>query len=73
MLYKTLGYFFKNICLIAFNRKFEILNLDKSLKYNLSNIFDNQSNIYFDAVHFNKYGSEIIGKELRKILDFKKN
>lgn len=51
----------------------EILNLDRSVKYNLSNIFDNQSNIYIDYVHFNKYGSEIIGKELRKILDFEKN
>ena len=51
----------------------EILNFDSSATYNLSNIFDNQSNIYIDYVHFNKYGSEIIGKELRKILDFKKN
>ena len=51
----------------------EILNLDRSVKYSLTNIFDNQSNIYFDFVHTNKYGSEIIGKELRKILDFKKN
>lgn len=51
----------------------EILNLDRSIKYNLTNIFDNQSNIYFDNVHTNKYGSEIIGKELRKILDVEKN
>ena len=51
----------------------EILNLDRSLKYNLTNIFDNQSNIYFDDVHTNKYGSEIIGSELRKILDIEKN
>ena len=51
----------------------EILNLDRSVKYSLTNIFDNQSNIYFDFVHTNKYGSEIIGKELRKILDVEKN
>jgi hypothetical protein len=51
----------------------EILNLDRSVKYSLINIFDNQSNIYFDFVHTNKYGSEIIGKELRKILDVEKN
>jgi hypothetical protein len=51
----------------------EISNLDRSIKYNLINIFDNQSNIYFDHVHTNKYGSEIIGKELRKILDIEKN
>jgi hypothetical protein len=51
----------------------EILNLDRSVKYNLTNIFDNQSNIYFDYVHTNKYGSKIIGKELRKILDVEKN
>ena len=51
----------------------EISNLDRSIKYNLINIFDNQSNIYFDHVHTNKYRSEIIGKELRKILDIEKN
>ena len=51
----------------------EILNFNRSVKYNLTNIFDNQSNIYFDYVHTNKYGSKIIGKELRKILDVEKN
>jgi hypothetical protein len=50
----------------------EILNLSRQTK-SLTNIFDNQSNIYFDYVHTNKYGSEIIGKELRKILNFEKN
>ena len=50
-----------------------ILNSDKSLKYNLTKIFDNQSNIYFDYVHTNKYGSKIIGEELKKILDIQNN
>lgn len=65
--------YFKNDEMIYKIGYAEMLNLDRSLKYNLNNIFDNQSNIYFDYVHTNKYGSEIIGKELRKILDFEKN
>lgn len=65
--------YFKNDELVYKIGYAEMLNLDRSLKYNLNNIFDNQSNIYFDYVHTNKYGSEIIGKELRKILDFEKN
>lgn len=51
----------------------EILNLDKFAPYDLTNIFDNQSGIYFDGIHTNKYGSKIIGEELKKILDIEKN
>ena len=65
--------YFKNNEMIYKIGYAEILNLDRSLKYNLTNIFDNQSNIYFDDVHTNKYGSEIIGRHLRKILDIEKN
>jgi hypothetical protein len=64
--------YFKNDKIIYKIGYAEILNLDRSIKYNLNNIFDNQSNIYFDHVHTNKYGSEIIGRELRKILDIEK-
>lgn len=50
----------------------EIINLSSQTK-SLINIFDNQSNIYFDYVHTNKYGSEIIAKQFIKILNFGKN
>ena len=65
--------YFKNdemIYKIGYNH---ILNSDKSIKYNLTKIFDNQSNIYLDYVHTNKYGSKIIGEELKKILDTENN
>ncbi len=70
---KWIQKYFKNDEMIYKIGYTEILNLDKSLKYNLNNIFDNQSDVYFDYVHTNKYGSKIIGKELRKILDVEKN
>ena len=70
---KWIQKYFKNDEMIYKIGYAEILNLDRSLMYDLNNIFDNKSNIYFDYVHTNKYGSEIIGKELRKILDVEKN
>jgi hypothetical protein len=70
---KWIQKYFKNDEMIYKIGYAEILNLDRSLKYDLNNLFDNQSNIYFDYAHTNKYGSEIIGKELRKILDVEKN
>ena len=63
--------YFKNDKMIYQLGYDEILNLNRPNK-NFINIFDNHNSIYFDDVHTNKYGSQIIGKELKKILNFKK-
>ena len=34
----------------------------------LSNIFNGKENLFFDSVHFNKYGSKIIGENILAIL-----
>jgi len=45
----------------------EIIKSNNDIR-NLTNIFDNNSGIYFDGVHTNKVGAKIIGKNLRKII-----
>jgi hypothetical protein len=64
--------YFKNDQMILETGYKKIILSDKKI-YDLKNIFDDKSNIYFDYVHSNKYGSEIIGNNLRKILNNKLN
>ena len=45
----------------------KIINSNNDI-YDLTKIFDSQNNIYFDYVHTNKLGSEIIGNNLMNIL-----
>ena len=54
----------KKIYQIGYN---EIIKSNNDV-INLTNIFDDQSGIYFDYVHSNKVASKIIGESLRKVI-----
>lgn len=51
---------------------YTILANDTKISYNLSDIFNNKDNIYFDEVHFNKEGARIVADNFKIILN-KKN
>ena len=46
---------------------YEIL-LENDDVYDLTKIYDNQNEIFVDDAHTNKFGSEILGKEIMKII-----
>ena len=50
-----------------YQKGYEKITEDKDI-IRLENIFDKKKNIYIDDVHFDKYGSELIGMNLKKYL-----
>ena len=47
---------------------YEVIKKQNSDIIDLSNIFNGKENLFFDSVHFNKYGSKIIGENILAIL-----